>query len=618
MTPRLIAFRWTPAERAPARRGRALAARLGEQEWKKILDWRGVLAFAHVACLGDVTVLPAEFGLVAGPLLSRETGTPVSSLSGVDAEALAATGGAELFSKYWGPCCALLHDRGYDFFHALRDPGGGAPLYVHRSPGLHCLFTAADDFLALSDAPVGCNETILGVYMVQPGILTRRTAIEGVEELLAGERLTLGRSSVERDFVWRPEHRRGCSEIADFDAAATALRQAVRESAKAWIGLNAARGGRPIAHRLSGGLDSSIVLAALHQEGGRETEIVCFNEYPEATPEGDERVLARAAAQHAGRELVEHESRAANFDYAHVLTAPLPVRPTHSEFSHASTSLADAIDARGARIVTSGQGGDQVLHRRRSAAIAVDAALDGVGLSRYFAIARETAMLARTPIWSVFAETIARRIRPHVSLFNPAFAKAVLASPGAVALAHAEWSDHPWKSMLLRQTPARAARAMHIGDLSYYHEVSEVTCRFMTAPVLASQPVIETALAIPPYVMTQGGFDRALARAAFADLLPEIIRSRSHKGDTTRFHNRVLERQLPLMRELLLGGELARRKLIDAAAVESALKRDVIADGALKGALMSAFMAEAWLRRFVERTSSRSAGPVHGAEAPAA
>lgn len=618
MTPRLVALRWTPAEREPARRARALAARLNEREWKKILDWRGVLALVHADCLDDIIVLPAELGLVAGPLFYRDQGAHVSVFSGMEAEALVTTGGEALFSKYWGPCCALLHNRGYDFFHALRDPAGGAPLYVHRSPGLHCFFTHADDFLTFWDEPVACDENMLSVYMVQPRILTRRTAIAGVEELLAGERLTLGRSSVERDFVWRPERGDRRNEIADFDVAASALRKAVFASAKAWVGYNAARGGRPLAHRLSGGLDSSIVLAALHNAASAETEIICFNEFPEATPEGDERLLARAAAQHVGRALVEHQSSADQVDYVRVLRAPLPIRPTYGEFSHASATLADAIDARGAGVVTSGQGGDQVLHRRRFAAIAIDAALDGVGLGRYLAIARETAMLARVPIWSVFAETLARGARPNVSLFNTAFAKAVLASPSAVALAHAEWSDHPWNDMLRAETPARATRAMHIGDLSYYYEASEVTRRFATAPVLAGQPVIETALAIPPYVMTQGGFDRALARAAFADLLPDEILSRPHKGDTTRFHNRVLERQLPFMREVLLGGELERRQLINSSAVESALKRDFIADGAQKGALMSVFMAEAWLRRFAERTSRWSVDADQRADSPAA
>lgn len=614
MTPRLIAFRWTPAERDLARRGRALAAQLSEQEWKKVLDWRGVLVFVHVASLDDVTILPAEFGVLAGPLFDRNHGTLVSAFSSVEAEALATTGGAELFSKYWGPCCALLHNRGHDFFHALRDPAGGAPLYVARSAGLHCLFTHAENFLDVWDEPVECDERMLSVYMVQPRILTRRTALAGVEELLAGERLTLGRDSVERNCVWRPERKEPCQNIANFDAAASALRSAVMVSAKAWVGYNAARFGNPIVHRLSGGLDSSIVLGALNIAAGAEAEIICLNEYPEATPEGDERPLARAAAQHARRELVEHESDPAGVDYSRVLKAPLPVRPTHGEFSHGSSGLSDAIAARGASIVTSGQGGDQVLHRRRFAAIAVDAATDGLSIDRYLTIARETAMLARTSIWSVFAETIARYRRSDIELFNPAFAKVVLAAPGSVELACEEWSDHPWGGPLKNETPARAARAMHIGDLSYYHEASEVTRRFVTAPVLASQHVIETALSIPPYVMTHGGFDRALARAAFSDLLPDAIRARPHKGDTTRFHNRVLELQLPFIRDLLIDGELVRRGLADSKAIERALSRDIIADGALKGAIMSAFMAEAWLQRFAERPSRRS---VHGSVSPA-
>ncbi len=606
MTPRLLCLRWTPADREGARRGRALAAKLGEQCWTKILDWRGVLLFAHVQSLADIIVLPAELGIIAGPIFDRAESSPVRSFTSDEAETLIVTGGAELFRKYWGPCCALLHNRGYDCFHALRDPAGGAPLYVHGSERFHCLFTRAEDFIAIWDEPLACDETMLAAYMVQPRLLTRRTAIASVDELLAGERLTVGRTHIERDFIWRPVARDPDFGVTDFERAASGLRASVLSSAGAWLGFNAARGGKPVAHRLSGGLDSTIVLAALRQAGGQAADVVCFNEFPESAPEGDERGWARLAANHCGCDLVEHESRPSVFDYAHILEAPLPVRPSLAEFSHASTGLADAIAKLGAEIVTSGQGGDQVLHRRRFAAIAVDAALDRVDFKSWLAIAPDTAMLARVPIWTVFSETLAHLARREVSFFNPAFARTILASGDAVAIAQAEWRHHPWAHDLRRQSPARAARAMHIGDLAYYHELSALTRRFATAPVLASQPVIDTVLAIPPYVMTQGGRDRSLARAAFADLLPDAIRSRTHKGDTTRFHNRVLERQLPFMREILLGGELARRGLVDGGRLEAALKRDVIADGALKGALMSAFMAEAWLRRFVIRTAGKA------------
>jgi len=614
MTPRVLCIRWTPNDRDGARRGRALASKLTEEAWKKLCDWRGVMLFAHVDSLADIIVLPAEFGVIVGPLFERDKAVPVQSIASDEAEALVTTGAAQLFTKYWGPCCALLHNKGYDYFHAVRDPAGGAPLYMHQADQIQVFFTDLDDFIAIWDGELECDHDMVSAYMVQPRLLTCRTAIKNVEELLAGERLTFGRDSWKRDLIWRPvaENRFG---VADFDSAADALRTVIIDCTRSWSDFNASRGAHPIAHRLSGGLDSSIVLAALRANAADRASVICFNEFPERTPEGDERALARVAADHFGCALVEHESCANAFAYDRILDAPLPVRPTHTEFSHAAPELANAIAALGATVVTSGQGGDQVLHRRRFAASAVDAALDLVGVSEWFQIALDTARLARVPIWDTLSETIAHLCGRRASLFNPVFARTLLVTRDAISVATEEWRLHPWADHFARQSPARAARVMHVGDLSYYHEPSAVTRAFTTAPVLACLPIIETVLSMPPYLMTLGGFDRSLARAAFAKELPDDIRARSHKGDTTRFHNRVLERQLPLMRELLLDGELVERGLIDRSRLEAALKRDVIADGSLKGALMSAFAAESWLRRFKARAASKSAALFQGESA---
>lgn len=605
MTARVLCIRWTPNDRDGARRGRALAAKLTQDAWRKVCDWRGVMLFVHADSFANVIVLPAEFGVIVGPLFERGQTQPVQTITSADAEALVTTGGANLFSKYWGPCSALLHNKGYDYFHALRDPAGGAPLYMHEAEQLQVFFTSLEDFTAIWDGELECDEEMVSAYMVQPRLLTCRTAIKNVEELLAGERLTFGRDSWRRDLIWRPlaKDRFG---VEDFDAAATALRDSVLECARAWTEFNVVHGGHPIAHRLSGGLDSSIVLAALRASGSAPRSLVCFNEYPEGTPEGDERVLARIAANHFGCQLVEHASCVGAFSYQRILDAPLPVRPTHTELSHGAPELAEAIGALGAVLVTSGQGGDQVLHRRRFAAAAVDAAFDRVGLTAWFQIAQDTARLARVPIWDALSETIAHAVGRRASLFNPLFARTPLGAPGATSIATEEWRLHPWADLFAQTPPARAARAMHIADLSYYHERSAVTRSFTTAPVLASLPVIEAVLSMPPYLMTLGGFDRSLARAAFASDLPDAVRTRSHKGDTTRFHNRVLERQLPFMRELLLDGELVRRGLVARTRIEDALRRDVIADGSLKGALMSAFVAEAWLQRFKSRVTAKA------------
>ena len=139
----------------------------------------------------------------------------------------------------------------------------------------------------------------------------------------------------------------------------------------------------------------------------------------------------------------------------------------------------------------------------------------------------------------------------------------------------------------------------HVADLHFYHQRSSLS-GFIAAPLLACQPVVECCLSIPPYEMTQGGRERALARAAFGDLVPRIILERRHKGDTTRYHRAVLERQLPFIREMLCDGELVKFGLLARAPLETALRRDVVVDAKTKAQIMTAFIAELWLRRFLK------------------
>lgn len=604
MSPRFIGFRWTPTDAKGERRAGAMAAKLGEGAWTQVMNRRGVLFLLHRESVAEAMLLPHEFGFIVGALFDRQESAPAAAFSGPEAEALVVDGGASLTTRFWGAYCAILHNRGYDFLHLLRNPSGAAPVYAHVGEELSCVFSEAEDFIAVWDEPIECDEDMLGAYLVQPRLVTRRTALKGVSEVLAGERLTWGRTTFERALAWRPDRIEPRFEGDNCEVAAKGLRASVEASAQAWSTWARIRG-NAIAHRLSGGLDSSIVLAALAAIPDRG-EIICFNEFPSGAPEGDERLQAREAAALHGCELVEVEARPEEVDYAAILTAPLSVRPTHSEFSCASTILGDAIAARGARLVSSGQGGDQVLHRSRSLLAAVDAARDGLAPSAWFNIAYDTARLARTPIWSLFAPALAHGLlRKPLDAFNPVFAQASFTPPQACACAREEWRNHPWAAIAARSTPARAARIFHLADLTYYHQPSALSRRFMMAPVLASQLVVEAALSVAPYRMTQGGVDRGLARAAFADILPPSVRARSTKGDTTRFHARVLERQLPLLREVLLGGLLISRGLVDKSRLEIALSQATIADGAVKGALMAAFMAEAWLRRFQSALSAR-------------
>lgn len=99
---------------------------------------------------------------------------------------------------------------------------------------------------------------------------------------------------------------------------------------------------------------------------------------------------------------------------------------------------------------------------------------------------------------------------------------------------------------------------------------------------------------IPPYVMQHGGMTRALARAAFADLLPPATLSRTRKGDTTRHFRRALDNNLDFLRAFLPDGELVRRGIVDRGVLEDDLKAP---EGRALFRLSAALVAEFWIAR---------------------
>jgi asparagine synthase (glutamine-hydrolysing) len=97
--------------------------------------------------------------------------------------------------------------------------------------------------------------------------------------------------------------------------------------------------------------------------------------------------------------------------------------------------------------------------------------------------------------------------------------------------------------------------------------------RDMVAPLL-SQPVVEFCLGVPSWCWVAGGRDRAVARAAFAARLPPEIAWRRGKGRIESLCVAAYLHQRPALRELLLGGRLAARGLLDRAAIEAYFERD--------------------------------------------
>ena len=113
-----------------------------------------------------------------------------------------------------------------------------------------------------------------------------------------------------------------------------------------------------------------------------------------------------------------------------------------------------------------------------------------------------------------------------------------------------------------------------------------------------SQPVIELCLRIPTYVLTAGGWDRAIARAAFRNDLPRGILNRNTKGRVEDHINAILGRNAALLRDLLIDGLLVREGIVDRDKLTAVLSGRATSIPVTSSELLECLSAEAWLRQW--------------------
>lgn len=577
MNARFVVLRWPPCHGELERAARARARRLGAA-WRVLLDWRGVLILQ-----AEDATQPQIFDHGGGVLFGWAC--PNSEARGAFAPGDdVAASARELTGAWWGSYVGVLIDRRHDAVHVVRSPDGAQACYFAVLEGVKIAFSDAADFVQL--APEAQPDLdYLATFLAYPRAAPPRTGLQGVEEVSPGAALVLTREHVNIETLWRPF---GRASLADFHQGAGALRGAADQVTAAL-----AQDAGKVLHRLSGGFDSSIVLGLLaaHMPAGA---ITCVHEYWAHAPEADERVLARAAARRHGVKLVELAMEPGGVDYARLNQAPFAARPSLAILSFGDCTARDGYAAIAADVLTSGQGGDHVFQRHRSALSAADAIGDGLAFDKLMEIMLDAARLSRRSIWGVAQSVLAQlwRRRP-VGPDRVSAAVQVLRSPVPLA------ELHPWQieAASARLSPGRALYVWHLVDALGYHDASPITLNRRVRPIILSQPVIEASLRIAPYTMVAGGRDRALARAAFADLAPDDISRRTQKGETTRYFSAVLAANRDWIADTLSNGLLGACALIDRTKLRAVATTDWREDSRAADALYSLIAAEAWLQK---------------------
>lgn len=516
-------------------------------------DWTIALETGSLAVAAscDAAISLGARGIVIGEIFRKADGSRVTHFSPDEIERIHASDLGELTDQYWGPYIAVLHDPDRNETRVLRAPLGDLPCLL-VPVGEAIAFASDIDLLCdfgLYDPAVDWSE--LALHLARMDRVTAQTCLWNVRELRGGTTEVIGRAGVRTLAQWSASKAIG-RQRADTAEAAAAL---VSEAARMSVASRAARLHRAVV-MLSGGVDSSIVAAALVEAGVRVDALTLVTR----DARGDERDYARAVCEHLGIALHERLREVDEIDIMWSSAAGLP-RPAGrvmwQESIRHSRDLARAIQA-GA--IFNGAGGDQVFCSLHSSNPVADA-------MRAFGPGRPAWKMAHI-MSGITQVSMGRILRDAVQ--RAWFGKRTAGPTLDTSLLACRFEDfeiassEPPRGGIL---PGQAAHCRLIAaGQSYVETLDPRSAPPIVAPLL-SQPLVEACLSIPSWLWFEEGMNRHAARRAFAPDLPESVIFRHSKGSPDSFTAEIFETWRPQIRELLADGELARQRIIDRTAV---------------------------------------------------
>jgi asparagine synthase (glutamine-hydrolysing) len=501
-------------------------------------------------------------GIVLGHLFTRVDGSLPPAVR------LLESSGRELAQSYWGNYVALWRDTDRGTHWAMRGPASALPCLRVTHCGVDLYFSWAETCASLEEIPFSINWRYVGRSLIGP-VTSKQTGINEITELLPGFcEETHGAERIQR-CCWDPVAMAKNQPIAHFDSAASTLHAVTKSCIHAW----AARTPQ-ILHALSGGLDSSIVLGCL-QDAPTQPQITAFTYFADGA-DSDERVFARCAVRRAGCEHIEWRRDDAEVDLRSGFSKVRLERNAGLRIPAVDRIEPECAAAVGAHAIYKGYGGDELFCRHHTHYYVADALRCGDLRAGLGGLLLHSAVTEGESIWKVLASAIGNAFLPHrwntTRVFSLDQEDQGLVRAEVIRELQADRAyDLPFADSTHACPPGKLWQISLItGWRPYYTPSMRVHDPPVIAPLL-SQPIIETCLRIPTYLQMKGRQERAVARAAFAEEVPREILERRWKGGAEQLAWRLFRRNLPLIREILLDGQLVRHHIVDRPRLEAAL-----------------------------------------------
>lgn len=474
-----------------------------------------------------------------------------------------------------------------------RDRFGIKPLYVVQQ-GEALYF--ASELLALARGGVAAeiDPQALYAYMALSYVPAPQSILRGVRKLLPAERAVWADGQLRRQVYWAP---RSVPVPPGHTSAAEALAHRLDDSVQAHLVSDV-----PVAAFLSGGVDSSTLVAMAQRHATMETFCVSF---PDSGL--DEAPIARSVASHLG---TKHHEVALHLDPVPLLSRAVDSMDEPFADSSALPTFAVCQAAREvAKVVLSGDGGDEVFggYTGRYRVAALQATLPRPGCL--------AGVLRRIPPWRSGRRSSLPTMLDLASLPDAerfVAERQITTAPERVALFGT--AQHPDAEQRLREIPATAIRqaadwhpvhralwidiATSLPDdmLTKVDRMSMAHGLEVRVPFLDHQ-VVELALSLPPawLVSPLPVEGKRLLRRVAAPLLPPHILDRPKQGFVVPLNSWLQARWLSMLDATCLAPDAGVARWMDRQTIYT-LRHFPLGESP-RQELYALLVLELWLRR---------------------
>ena len=495
---------------------------------------------------------------------------------------------------------------------AARDRAGEKPLYYARTPRGLLLASEIKALLVAPDVSREVDLDALDQFLTYEYVITPRTIFSAVRRLPAAHCLVYRGGEIAVTRYWRPPA--AAPGAWSDEEAAAALRETLGRAVARQMMSDV-----PLGAFLSGGIDSSAIVALMSEAARRERATVntfsmgfadgSYNELPHAR-----RVAARFGTRHREGEVVPDVVELFDRLIVH-LDEPF------ADVSLFPTFLVSELARTHVTVALSGDGGDELfggydayeadrLARRIAAALPRPATRALAALAALLPpsekkkglvnrLKRFTAGLAEAPPeiahyrWMTYVSPAAKR-RLYTPALRAALAGADVYRPVRDALRGAGTDD-----LLNRQLHADLGIYLADDILVKVDRMSMAASLETRAPFLDVE-VMELAFSMPGRLKVRGGERKYVLKRALADALPASILERSKEGFSIPMKNWLKRELAPLMRDLLAPERVRRRGWVEPDVVAARMAAHAAGRENHAHLLFSLMVLERWAQAFLD------------------